>query len=128
MTKENQLQFFNDFTAQQAQIMLSKGDDYAGADRLSNFKKVAMMCNCSPELVILNLIATKVARLSELMSGKAPKNESIEDSMLDLANYTILLAMVRDDRKAEEARAGAEQFERVNPMRKVQADTTMEVE
>ena len=36
-------------------------------------------------------IATKLARLSSLLnSSKPPNNESIEDSLVDIANYVIL--------------------------------------
>jgi hypothetical protein len=36
-------------------------------------------------------MATKVARLGNLFKGKTPNNESIDDSIIDLANYTFLL-------------------------------------
>lgn len=97
MNKETQQQVFDETVNQMRSIMLSKGDDYANDDRLSNFKKVAIMTNTTPEMVVLNLIATKVARLSELLTGKTPKNESVEDSILDLANYTLLLKMIRHE-------------------------------
>jgi hypothetical protein len=46
-------------------------------------------------LIVLNLIATKVARLGVLLnSNDKPKNESINDSIMDLANYAMLLAMI----------------------------------
>jgi hypothetical protein len=38
MKKQDQIKAFNDFTTKQAEILLKKGDDYSGADRLSNFK------------------------------------------------------------------------------------------
>ena len=97
MTKEQQTQHLKDFQQKQLEILLSKGDDYSGDDRLSNFKKVAQMVNVSPEQVALTLIGVKVARLGELLSGKEPKNESIKDSVVDLANYTVLLDMIRED-------------------------------
>jgi hypothetical protein len=103
MTKDEQKKFFHDFTAKMEVIMLSKGDDYAGADRLSNFKVVGNICGLKAEQSCLALIATKVARLGQLLSGKVPNNESIEDSLLDLANYTLLLAMIRADNKPAHA-------------------------
>jgi hypothetical protein len=99
MTKQEQRLFFDVFTSQMAEVMLSKGDDYAGADRLSNFKNVGTICQLQPEQACLSLIATKVARLGQLLTGKEPNNESIADSVLDLANYSILLAMLLDDKK-----------------------------
>jgi len=101
MTKQEQIKFFGDYTDKMAEIMLNKGDDYAGEDRLSNFKQVAQICGIKPQTAILALIATKVARLSQLYSGKTPKNESINDSIVDLSNYSVLLAMIEAETQQE---------------------------
>lgn len=98
MTRDKQKELFDAFTKKQWAIMDSKAEDYANDDRLSNFKKVGSMCGTSPEQAILHLIATKVARLSELFAGKTPNNESTADSILDLANYSILLHMAQEER------------------------------
>jgi hypothetical protein len=80
-------------------ILLSKGEDYANEDVLSNFKLAAGIVGTTPELNCLNLIATKVARLGVLLNkdNVTPNNESIDDSLIDLANYTMLLIMIRED-------------------------------
>lgn len=100
MDKTEQVEFFDRYVQQAREMLLKKGDDYANKDRLSNFKNVGQICGTSPQLACLHLIATKVARLSELYSGKSPKNESIQDSQIDLTCYSILLAMIEDDLKA----------------------------
>jgi hypothetical protein len=47
----------------------------------------------------LNLIATKVARLGVLLNTSGPPaNESIDDTLIDLANYAVLLRMIRLDK------------------------------
>ena len=80
-------------------MLIKKGGDYASEDKLSNFKLAGNICGLTPELNCLSLIATKVARLGVLLnSNKEPNNESIQDSVLDLANYTILLSMILEDR------------------------------
>lgn len=90
------------FTGRMKEICLKKGDDYANDDRLSNFKKVGAMVNQGAQMPILVLMATKVARLSELLTGnKVPNNESIEDSFLDLANYAALGYMLHKEKKEE---------------------------
>lgn len=98
MTKENQQLHFTEITEQMKSILLSKGDDYANADRLSNFKLAGNICGLNPELNCLSLIATKVARLGVLLNSTSkPNNESIQDSVLDLANYALLLSMILKD-------------------------------
>lgn len=99
MTKEQQSRYFTSFTDNQRSILLSKGDDYAGADRLNNFKVAGAAAGNSAEINCLNMIATKVARLGQLFrSGEAPKHEAVEDSILDLSTYAFLLACIRREK------------------------------
>ncbi len=100
MTKQQQEVVFDNMVAEMRKIMLGKGDDYANEDRLSNFKLAGNICGVTPELNCLNLIATKVARLGVLLQGKEPKNESVQDSILDLSNYSVLLNMIIVDKQA----------------------------
>jgi len=100
MTKQQQEVVFDNMVAEMRKIMLGKGDDYANEDRLSNFKLAGNICGITPELNCLNLIATKVARLGVLLQGKEPKNESVQDSILDLSNYSVLLNMIIVDKQA----------------------------
>ena len=86
MNIEKQTELFTHFTTQMSEIMLKKGNDYSNVDRLSNFKLAGNICGISPEKNCLSLIATKVARLGVLLENKIPNNESIEDSIIDLAN------------------------------------------
>jgi len=102
MTKQEQEKHFKEVTEKMANIMLSKGDDYANTDRLSNFKLAGGVSGLNAELNCLSLIATKVARLGVLLnSNKEPNNESVQDSVLDLANYAILLSMILKDNQKQ---------------------------
>jgi hypothetical protein len=106
MTKETQLKIFDIFASKMREVCSSKGDDYAGEDRLSNFKLAGQIANQSsnvqPEMNCLNLIATKVARLGQLLSSsKDVSNEPIEDSVLDLAIYSFLLHCIREEKAIE---------------------------
>jgi len=102
MNLESQIKHFEEITAQMASIMLSKGNDYANEDRLSNFKVAGASCGITPELNCLSLMATKVARLGVLLNNNnTPNNESIQDSLLGLANYTILLTMLLKDKESK---------------------------
>lgn len=108
MTSEQQLQIFDDFTAKMREVLVAKANDYAGdVDRLRNFKQVGDVTGIGAPKAVLTHIATKVSRLGTLLgSGKAPSNESVGDSVLDLANYSILLYMVLVEGSAQKAEVG----------------------
>jgi hypothetical protein len=98
MTKQEQQEFFDEYVNKMRDVLLNKGDDYANRDRLSNFKLAGLIAGGNAKINCLNLIATKVARLGVLInSNDKPKNESISDSIMDLANYALLLAMIDDE-------------------------------
>lgn len=95
MNLETQSKVFDETVQRMRDIMFKKGNDYANEDRLSNFKLAGAICGLSAEQNCLSLIAVKVARLGTLISeSKTPNNESIEDSILDLCNYGLLLKML----------------------------------
>lgn len=102
MDYNRQKDIFDAFSAKMEDVMFKKSEDYANEDRLSNFKLAGTIAGGSAEINCLNLIATKVARLGVLLnSGKAPNNESILDSVLDLANYAVLLNMILIDKNEQ---------------------------
>lgn len=74
-------------------MLSKKNHDYASnADVFSNFKSSAKIAGVTPAQSTLVLLGVKVSRLSELVSNdKHPMNEKIEDSILDLINYALLL-------------------------------------
>ena len=80
-------------------VTMSKRQDYttnSQADNHENFKRAAEVIswfNKDRDKAYVNHIATKLARLSALLSDyRKPKNESIEDSFIDLINYCALWA------------------------------------
>ena len=98
MKKQEQEEHFDRMVSAMKDTLIKKGNDYANEDRLSNFKKAGSICGLKPELNCLSLIATKVARLGVLLNSEnSPNNESIRDSILDLANYAVLLDMIVSD-------------------------------
>ena len=95
MTRQEQIEHFEEMVLRMRNTLINKGDDYANADRLSNFKYTAAICGLQPRQIVLTMIAIKVARLGVLLNKPdGPINEPIADSILDLANYAILLDMV----------------------------------
>lgn len=108
MTRDEQIEHFNEFISRMADTMLSKGDDYANSDRLSNFKLAGSITGVGARINCLNMIATKVARLGVLFNSKSdPHHEAVRDSILDLACYAILLDMIiADEDKVDSEGAG----------------------
>jgi hypothetical protein len=100
MTKKEQLAVFGYLTNEMKKTLFSKGDDYANEDRLSNFKLAGAISGGNASINCLNMISTKVARLGNLLNKDGdPNNESIDDSVLDLANYAVLLYMIINENK-----------------------------
>lgn len=99
LTADMRTQLLDDLFKMQRDILDKKGYDYAGEDVLSNFRLAGMIVNQgvrNPDAVnCLNLIGTKVARLGQLLSSnKSAQNESIQDSIIDLCNYSALLYLI----------------------------------
>jgi len=90
--------FVDELVDQMQDTMSKKGDDYAGKiDRLANFKEAGHLAGITAEQQCLSLVAVKVARLGNLLNGKAPNFESFQDSLMDLTTYTVLLQMINDE-------------------------------
>lgn len=95
MNSKRQEELFNEFSEEQRKTLIKKRSDYATEDVLSNFIQTANITGTSPAQVALTLIGIKVARLGNLISNnKINVNESMEDSVLDLANYAFLLKCI----------------------------------
>ncbi len=99
LTAELRTSLLNELFETQRSILDKKGYDYAGEDVLSNFRLAGMIVNqgsTHPDAVnCLNLIGTKVARLGQLLSSnKSAQNESVQDSIVDLCNYSALLYLI----------------------------------
>ena len=75
-------------------LTMSKRYDYTSTDdNHENFKRSAEIASWfknEQDKPYVVLIGTKLARLASLLDNKQPKNESIEDSFLDLINYCAL--------------------------------------
>lgn len=71
-----------------------KNHDYAQEDNpFSNFERSGELISWFADPVhqsFAGLIGIKLARLAELLNGKEAKNESIDDSFLDLCTYCVL--------------------------------------
>ena len=82
-------------------IVRAKNQDYAGkTDPFKNFRLVEHIGVCSVEEAILVRMADKFQRIANLMHSEAAvKDESIEDTLIDLMNYAnILLVYIQTKR------------------------------
>lgn len=94
MNLQEQQTHFKELVKLMEHTLFKKGDDYANSDRLSNFKLSGAISGTDARQIALDLIAVKVSRLGNLFHSEKVNNESISDSILDLANYSILLHMI----------------------------------
>ena len=82
-------------------IHINKNNDYAGKkDPYRNFRYCEEMGVCSVEQGLLVRITDKIARITNLLNTKQKvKDEKIEDTLLDLANYSVILKCYITQRK-----------------------------
>ena len=82
------------------ELIKIKNADYAGsANSFKNFDIAGDICNISSEKGILIRMSDKIIRIGNLLDKKAQvKDETIEDTLLDLANYSyILMAKIKEN-------------------------------
>lgn len=82
-----------------------KSHDYAqDSNVFSNFEyaaKVSEPFKDPVDRVFATMIGIKLARLAELLNGKTPKNESVEDTFLDGPNYFAIWGSMHMKRMKE---------------------------
>lgn len=100
--KADQESYHRDLFTKCLETLGSKKNDYSNKDEFSNFLTSSMIAGTIPEQSFLTLIGTKVARLRELTTtDKEVKNESVQDTILDLVCYTSLLGKYLKFRKQD---------------------------
>lgn len=99
MKQAEQLAFVESINQKGIELMKTKGHDYAGEDVLKNFKQMTQLTNLlgvdmtKEEGTHVFYLLLKIQRLCNLLfSNKVAKNESIQDTLIDLRNYTDLLS------------------------------------
>lgn len=90
MTIHEFMKLIDKWQIEEKEVLQKKANDYASDDMLSNFKKTANMTGLTPEKVFEVMLAVKMCRIIELSTGKIAKNESQEDTLMDMANYAKL--------------------------------------
>lgn len=104
MNREEYLAFHKELCDKARMLSEMKNRDYAGNGGLkpfANFERCAAMGVCSTEKGFLVRLTDKMSRLSSFSeSGEfAVRDESLEDTVIDIVNYSVLLlAYVRSRR------------------------------
>lgn len=115
MTREQYLKYHKATTERMFSITKAKNSDYCGItdDPFANFSRVEAVGITSTERGFLVRMMDKMARLNSFVQKGVleVKDESVEDTLFDLANYSILLAAYihgkKHGEKAGQKRAGA---------------------
>ena len=104
MTREELLKHHEVLCKQARELMDKKNRDYAGNDGkepFANFTRVEAMGICSTEQGFMVRLTDKMSRLSSILAtGKQHvKDESFEDTMVDVINYIVLLSAYRQEKR-----------------------------
>lgn len=106
MTKKEYFKFHKAMTEKMQAITVAKNADYTGAgdDPFANFSNIANNGGASAEQGFLVRMNDKMGRISSFVEKGIleVKDESIEDTLIDLANYAILMAGFIKSRKSLE--------------------------
>lgn len=90
---------FDKLIAEIVELHNKKNHDYAqDADPLSNFRKCEAFGVPAFKGVLVRL-SDKFSRVEQLTSGKQPKNESLRDSLVDAAVYSLIAVLLLDEQK-----------------------------
>jgi hypothetical protein len=104
MNREELLKTHETLCDKSRSLMRKKNADYAGhqgVEPFANFTRVESMGICKTESGMLVRMTDKMSRLSSFMeAGKFEvKDESLEDTILDMINYSVLLYAYVTDKK-----------------------------
>lgn len=111
MNRVELVKYFEDVTANMVKIMKAKNEDYAGTvsdDAFANFTRVEVLGIASTEQGFLTRMTDKVCRvISFVQRGVlSVKDETVEDTLIDLANYALLMAAYIKSRRAKDGNTG----------------------
>lgn len=83
-------------------IIVKKNIDYTNNnnDPFANFK-ASQIFGVAPEIGILIRMTDKMKRIETFVTKGNLQNESVEDSIVDMINYTVLLGGLIEQRKKD---------------------------
>lgn len=90
---------FVTFVNRLKEISIGKGKDYGKADDPYQNVKAAVLFGCSPVLGVLIRMQDKMNRLQAFSINGALANESVEDSLDDIAVYAMIARVLLQQEK-----------------------------
>lgn len=113
MNREQLLKLHEEKSAKSRKLMQAKNHDYTGAkgdDPFFNLRFPELLGLYSTERGIAGEIVKKLCRLAKFAEEGVllVKDESIEDTCLDLINYAVLFMAWIQDKKSRMTQAGEE--------------------
>jgi hypothetical protein len=87
---------FDALIAHIVELHNAKSHDYAGEDPLENLRRAARF-GVPPWKGALVRMSDKWGRIEQLAGGKTPKNESLRDSLIDNAVYSLITVILLDE-------------------------------
>jgi len=108
MNRNQLLQHHEDLCQAARDLMHMKNHDYAGSEGDSpwmNFQRSEIMGICKTQQAFMVRIMDKISRLITFTNtGELlVKEEGVEDSIVDIINYMVLLSAFLKDKRTEEA-------------------------
>jgi hypothetical protein len=108
MTREEYFQFHEAMTKKMMEITRAKNADYTGAtgdDPFANFNRVGSLGVCTTEQGFMVRMLDKYMRINSFVQKGFlhVKDESVEDTLLDLANYCLLFMGYLESKKNTES-------------------------
>jgi hypothetical protein len=103
MNKDQYVEYHNWFTRRMGEITRAKNADYTGegSDPFANFTRVEALGITDTGRGFLVRMTDKLARITSFVQKGVleVKDESVEDTLMDLANYCALMAAYIRSRK-----------------------------
>lgn len=103
ITQEELFKRFGEICSEMQSVMKNKNADYAGAgEAFTNFNQIELITKgqISREMGTVVRMTDKLSRVIRLLQKtNNVLDEKIEDTLLDLANYSILLIIMLEERK-----------------------------
>ena len=103
MTQNELVEKIGEYQAEALAIIKAKNHDYTRVDdAFANFRISETYVGTPVEHGIMIRMSDKMARIGNLLTKKAQvKDESLEDAMTDLSNYSLILRAYLEDKRGQ---------------------------